>query len=83
MGLRTVVCAACGALAVDWGAMAQETVKLEYKLQPGTELIYKSSGAIKESVSSINIEGTFAGLQRFVIADVGWPSSPLSPKTPS
>jgi TolA-binding protein len=70
MGLRNVVCAACGVLAVGWGAMAQETVKLEYKLQPGTELIYKSSGTIKESVPPATLEGTISGRPRFVIADV-------------
>jgi tetratricopeptide (TPR) repeat protein len=72
MGLRNVVCAACGVLAVGWGAMAQETVNLEYKLQPGTELIYKVSGTIKSGPSSVsgNVEGTNSGMMRLVVADV-------------
>ena len=72
MGLRNAFCAACGVLALAWGAMAQETVKLEYKLKPGTELIYNLSGAFKVSASGNNdvMEATLSGLPRFVIADV-------------
>jgi hypothetical protein len=54
--------------------MAQETVKLEYKLQPGTELIYRVSGTIKMSSAAAKAEGategTMTGSIRFVVADV-------------
>jgi tetratricopeptide (TPR) repeat protein len=50
--------------------MAQETVKLEYKLKPGTELIYKLSGTVKMNLPDGNQEVTLSGLPRLVIADV-------------
>jgi hypothetical protein len=40
---RNFVGAACSALAFASGAMAQETVTLEHKLKPNTELTYPSS----------------------------------------
>lgn len=67
--------AALAVLAVfglSFGAVAQDTVKLEYKLQAGTELIYRTTGLLKVSAPSQNVEmtGEPTGTVRFVIADV-------------
>jgi hypothetical protein len=63
---------ACAALALACGASAEEKVKLEYKLKPGTELIYKVSGTLKggKPGDQRQMEATVAGSERFVVAEV-------------
>jgi hypothetical protein len=74
MRLRRVTWTVCAVFGFASCAIAQETVKLEYKLQPGTELIYKVSGTIKMSSAAAKAEGategTMTGPVRFVVADV-------------
>src|SRR5271157_3341697 len=73
MKLQRILWSALPALCFGCAALAQETVKLEYKLQPATELTYKLSGTVKMSLSgqvAVEMQGTFSGVVRFVIADV-------------
>jgi hypothetical protein len=75
MRLPNLLCAASASLALASAAFAQETVKLEYKLKPGTELVYKGSGTVtlKQSAAdnnTQNIEMTLSATERYIIADV-------------
>ena len=71
MRTRHAIWAACAALAFSCAASAQEKVKLEYKLTPGTELLYKTSGNLSfTSISHGSMEASLSGSLRFFVADV-------------
>jgi hypothetical protein len=74
MRVRDAVWTICATLLLASAVSAQEKVKLEYKLKPGTELLYKISGAVSMTASS---EGhahplllRLSGWLRIIVADV-------------
>ena len=72
MRLQRAAWAAFLALAFSWTCMAQEPVKLEYRLLPGTELIYKTTGKMTGVLPAPNgeVAAEISGTERFVVADV-------------